>query len=68
VADLIRLNDPEGLESGWYQVQLLDLDGDGMVDEIRIEPPDGTAVVWRLVPQLLSVQTPPSRFHSAVAK
>ena len=53
-----RLSDPDGLESGWHQVQLLDLDGDGLVDEIRIEPPNGTAVVWRLVPQRLSVRKP----------
>jgi hypothetical protein len=56
VAELIRLSDPDGLESGWHQVQLLDLDGDGLVDEIRIEPPNGTAVVWRLVPQGLPVR------------
>lgn len=56
IADLIRLSDPDGLESGWHQVQLLDLDGDGQVDEIRIEPPSGTAVVWRLVPQGRSVR------------
>jgi hypothetical protein len=56
VAELVRLSDPDGLESGWHQVQLLDLDGDGLVDEIRIEPPNGTAVVWRLVPQGLSVR------------
>ena len=56
VADLIRLSDPDGIESGWHQVQLLDLDGDGLVDEIRIEPPNGPAVVWRLVPQGLSVR------------
>ena len=56
VAELIRLSDPEGLESGWHQVQLVDVDGDGLVDEIRIEPPNGTAVVWRLVPQGLSVR------------
>ena len=56
IADLIRLSDPDGLESGWHQVQLLDLDGDGVVDEIRIEPPNGPAVVWHLVPQRLSVR------------
>jgi hypothetical protein len=56
VAELIRMSDPDGLESGWHQVQLLDLDGDGLVDEIRIEPPNGTAVVWRLVPQGLPVR------------
>lgn len=56
VAELIRRSDPDGLESGWHQVQLLDLDGDGLVDEIRIEPPNGTAVVWRLVPQGLPVR------------
>lgn len=56
VAELIRLSDPDGLESGWHQVQVLDLDGDGLVDEIRIEPPNGTAVVWRLVPQSLPVR------------
>ena len=56
VAELIRLSDPDGLESGWHQVQLLDLDDDGLVDEIRIEPPNGAAVVWRLVPQGLSVR------------
>lgn len=56
VAELVRLSDPDGLESGWHQVQLVDLDGDGLVDEIRIEPPNGTAVVWRLVPQGLPVR------------
>jgi len=56
VAELVRLSDPDGLESGWHQVQLLDRDGDGLVDEIRIEPPNGTAVVWRLVPQGLPVR------------
>jgi hypothetical protein len=56
IADLIRLSDPDGDESGWHQVQLLDLDGDGVVDEIRIEPPNGTAVVWHLVPQRLFVR------------
>lgn len=56
VAELIRLSDPDGLDSGWHQVQLVDLDGDGLVDEIRIEPPNGTAVVWRLVPQGLAVR------------
>ena len=56
IAELVRLSDPDGLESGWHQVQLLDLDGDGLVDEIRIEPPNGTAVVWRLVPQRLPVR------------
>ena len=56
LAELVRLSDPDGLESGWHQVQLLDLDGDGLVDEIRIEPPNGTAVVWRLVPQGLPVR------------
>jgi hypothetical protein len=54
IADLIRLSDPDGLESGWHQVQLLDLDGDGVVDEIRIEPPNGIAVIWSLVPQRFS--------------
>ena len=56
LAELIRLSAQEGSESGWHQVQLVDLDGDGLVDEIRIEPPNGTAVVWRLVPQGLSVR------------
>jgi len=56
LAELIRLSEPDGLESGWHEVQLLDLDGDGLVDEIRIEPPNGTAVVWRLVPQRLTVR------------
>jgi hypothetical protein len=56
IADLIRLSDPDGLESGWHQVQLLDLDGDGVVDEIRIEPPNGIAVTWSLVPQRLFVR------------
>jgi hypothetical protein len=56
LAELIRLSDPDGLESGWHQVQLVDFDGDGLVDEIRIEPPNGTAVVWRLVPLALSVR------------
>lgn len=51
LAELIRLSDPDGLDSGWHKVQLLDLDGDGLVDEIRIEPPNGVAVVWHLVPQ-----------------
>jgi hypothetical protein len=58
IAELIRLSAPNGLESGWHQVQLRDLDGDGLVDEIQIEPPDGTAVVWRLVPQGLTVRMP----------
>lgn len=56
LAELIRLSDPDGLESGWHQVQLLDFDGDGLVDEIRIEPPNGPVVVWRLVPQGLPVR------------
>jgi len=56
LAELIRLSDPDDLESGWSQVQLVDLDGDGLVDEIRIEPPNGTAVVWRLVPQRFAVR------------
>ena len=58
VVELIRLSDPDALESGWHQVQLVDVDGDGLVDEIRIEPPNGTAVVWRLVLQGLSVRMP----------
>jgi hypothetical protein len=58
LAELVRLSDPEGSESGWHQVQLVDVDGDGQVDEIRIEPPNGTSVVWRLVPQRLPVRTP----------
>jgi len=56
LAELIRLSDPDGLDSGWHQVQLVDFDGDGLVDEIRIEPPNGTAVIWRLVPQGLPVR------------
>jgi hypothetical protein len=56
LAELIRLSDPDGSESGWHQVLLVDFDGDGLVDEIRIEPPNSTAVVWRLVPQGLSVR------------
>lgn len=54
LADLIRLSDPDGFESGWHQVQLLDLNGDGLVDEVQIETPNGTTIVWRLVPQALS--------------
>jgi hypothetical protein len=56
LAEIVRLSDSDGLESGWHQVQLVDIDGDGLVDEIRIEPPNGTAVVWRLVPQGLAVR------------
>jgi hypothetical protein len=56
LAELIRLSDLDEVDSGWRQVQLLDLDGDGLVDEIRIEPPNGIAVVWHLVPQRLPVR------------
>jgi len=58
LADLVRLSDPDGVESGWHLVELVDTDGDGLADEIRIEPQNGTAVVWRLVPQRLFVRTP----------
>ena len=54
LADLIRLSDPDGFESGWHQVQLLDVNGDGLVDEVQIETPTGTTIIWRLVPQAFS--------------
>lgn len=56
LAELIRLSDPDGAGAGWHQVQLVDLDGDGLVDEIKIEPPTGDTVVWRLVPERLPVR------------
>ena len=56
LAELVRMSDPEGLESGWHQLQLLDLDGDGLADEIQIESPNGNTVVWRLVPQVFFVR------------
>jgi len=51
LAELIQLSDPSGTEHGWHQIQLVDLDGDGLADEVRIEPPDAPVVVWRLVYQ-----------------
>lgn len=51
LAELIRLSDPSGAGTGWQQIQLVDLDGDGLADEVRIEPPDAPVVVWRLAYQ-----------------
>jgi hypothetical protein len=55
LADLIRLSDPDG-EPGWTRVELVDLDGDALADEIRIESPNGSTTVWRLVRQPLTTR------------
>ena len=53
IADLIQMIDPAGAESGWHRIALVDLDEDGLADEIRIESPSGATIVWRLVRQEL---------------
>ena len=55
LADLIGLSDP-ALEFGWTRVELVDLDGDALADEVRIESPDGSTIVWRLIHQRLSTR------------
>ena len=54
LSDLIGLNNPSG-EFGWTRVELVDLDGDALADEIRIESPNGSTIVWR-IHQRLSVR------------